>query len=86
MPFSPRRIEDAPAPFRRLLEHVERLLDGQDVQLVAAVVTNIMARVVLTLEPSRDVAAIDALIDDLATTLKAGCRAQLERDKREHFP
>jgi len=35
-PYPNQHIEDAPPPFRRLLEHVDRLLDGHDLELVAA--------------------------------------------------
>jgi len=85
MPFPNRRIEDAPPRFRRLYEHVDRLLDGHEIALVANVTSNIMANVIMSLCPSRDLAEIDRTIDELADALKAGCRAQLERDRRETF-
>jgi len=41
--------------------------------------------VILTLCPSRGLAEIDKTTDEFAAALKQGCRAQLERDKRETF-
>jgi len=85
MPYPNKRIEDAPPPFRRLHEHIDRLLHGHDLELVATVTANVMASVILALCPNRDVAEIDRTIDELAAALKAGCRARLERDRRETF-
>jgi len=83
--FPNKRIEDAPAPLRRLDERIDRLLDGHDLDLVATVTANVMSKVVLCLCPSRDLAEIDRTIAELVDALKAGCRAQLERDRRETF-
>ena|GEM_PF-1780675 len=68
-----------------LRRSVVQLLDGHDLELLGNVAANIMADVIMALCPSRDVAEIDRTIDELAAALKAGCRAQLERDKRETF-
>ena len=68
-----------PAPVRRLFEHAS-CLTGQDAQVIASVVSSLMVRVILTLTLTRDLA--ESTVDELATALKAGCRAQLERDKK----
>lgn len=79
------RLEDAPVPHRRLFEHVERLLDGHEIGLVTTVALTILTRAIITIVQSRDLTTIDALIDDIAVSLKAGCRAQMERDRKEGF-
>ena len=83
MPFPLRPIEEVPAHKRRVLEHVERLLEGHDLALVATIVVTILTRIVLRLSRSDDPTDIDAVVDDLTVSLKAACRAQLERDRRD---
>jgi len=76
-----RAIEDVPAPQRRLLEHVERILDGHDAGLVATIALSILTRALIDMSQDRKLGDIDAVIDDMAGSLKSGCRAQMERDR-----
>lgn len=61
------------APHTRVLEHMRRLLDGRDLDLVGLVLTNVMIDVAL-LETNGDVAAADCFIDALAVALKRAVR------------
>jgi len=85
MPLTIRPIEDVPAPQRRLLEHVERILHGHDAGLVATIALTILTRAIIALVPSRDLAEIDAAIDEFAVSLKAEARVQMERDSKKGF-
>lgn len=85
MPLKLTRLDDAPAPHRRLFEHVERLLDGHEIGLVATVALTILTRSIITMVQSHDLADIDATIDDMAESLKRGCRAQMQGDRKEGF-
>jgi hypothetical protein len=79
--FRHMRIENAsPAP-RRVLEHVNRLLEGHDVSLVGTVAANVMLGVVMSEVPDGDLDKIDAFIDELADALRTGARNQLARDR-----
>lgn len=87
MPFvAPHKpIEDCPPGMRRLFEHVDRILDGNDLRWVAIVVANLMLKVILALEPNHDQAALDSAIDDLATSLKEASRSHLDRVRKEGY-
>jgi hypothetical protein len=52
--FSHTTIEQAYPSRRRVLEHVNRLLEGHDVSLVGTVAANIMLSVVLSEVPDGD--------------------------------
>jgi len=85
MPYRIGRMEDAPPPYRRLYEHIDRMLDGHDIGLVLTVVVNILAKIILFYLRD-DLDAIDPMIDDIAKAMKAGCRNEVNRDRSETLP
>jgi len=85
MPFYQKRIEDAPPEERRVLEHIERILQGHSVNLAGTIAANVLMNIIFATNPNRDIREIDDFIDSLAKALKTGCREQLDRDKREGF-
>jgi hypothetical protein len=65
----------------RLLERVNRLLEGHDIDLIGTVAVNVMVDVILTEVTDGDLAKVDALVDDMAAALKTACRLCINRDR-----
>ena len=82
MPFIIKPLESANPIWRRTLERVDRILQGQASEVAGTVAVNIMIHVLLEVN-GPDLAAIDEMIDDLGDALKTGVRAQFKRDNNE---
>jgi hypothetical protein len=72
--FTHTPLENASPARRRVLEHVQRLLDGNDLDLVGTVSVNLMIDVIMAEVPDGDLAQIDAMVDELAAALRKGVR------------
>jgi hypothetical protein len=63
-------------PLVRVLDHVRRLLDGHDIELVGTISANLLLEVLLI--DCRGIAEIDVALDDLLAQLKKLARERLE--------
>jgi hypothetical protein len=79
--FHHMRIEEAEPHKRRVLEHVQRLVEGHDISLVGTIAANLMLDVIMFEVPEHDVEAADAFVDQLAAALKRSYRDCLARDR-----
>lgn len=66
----------------RVLEHVQRLLDGHRIELVGSVCASILLEAI-TLHHGNHITEIEQSIDDLAETMKSLVRSHLELGDRQ---
>lgn len=74
-------IENVSPTRARLLERVNRLLDGHPLDLIGTVAVNVMVDVVLSEVTDGDLAKVDAMVDDMAAALKTACRLCIDRNR-----